>query len=203
MLPRPTNCQPPAARFPRTRSRVRSSSQFLNRAEGEAVSDVESGRSLLGAQVARVLRSRLQNRPGGAGQEAAQHGAGVVDGLAEGVARLEADSRAQRVLAHRRLQRMVGGVRSILHRDDGGESAVGPARCVEVGVRRKRRVRAGIPVRKTHARQLDSRSANVGRIQRHVGECAVRWRPSSCRCSRCGRTARRPEPRWDAATCPN
>src|ERR1019366_3920887 len=81
--------------------------QLLNRAQRKRVRDVESGRTLFGAEAPRILRRSLQHRAARPGEESAQHRAGIVQRSAESVAGLESQPGAQRTLPHRGLKRVI------------------------------------------------------------------------------------------------
>ena len=110
-VPMPSNCHPAVSVLPSGRSQPSAVGvKILEEAKRERIPDVEIRRPLVGARVERVLRSRLSYGAGKSRDEAADHGAGVIDRLGKRVARLKSESECGQVSLRGYLQGVIGGV---------------------------------------------------------------------------------------------
>src|SRR5580698_2265931 len=145
--------------------------QILRKAEAEAVGHVEVRRSFFGVRIEGVLREAGRNCAGGTG--ATEHLACGVDGLAPGVACLNAGPVGSQCARERCLEGVVG--RMCVGKDHvfDAKAAGYVAGTVEGCMGRETRVCTRICIGKSITRETLGGSADIAGVSRQVAEFAL------------------------------
>src|SRR5579872_2830056 len=133
---------------------------------------VKGGRPSVARWISRILWQRLEGYAR-ASSNSARHSARIVDGFGKSVAGLKAEANSRIVFRGAGLQRMVGGMRGGAHYHYRPESADRMPHRVELGERRKGRVRASVAIGRVYSGEVDSRRTYICGAELHASEIVI------------------------------